>query len=126
MLKYMMNAFLAAIFLTATTGVVLNKHYCMGNLKSVTINESATPCAQSGTSIPLPCCEEISQELKVEEVTQVSFEFDLHPALFDLGSILFGLFNQFVFNHRESPQIKNYFPPPPYVDFQSDYQVFLI
>ncbi|MEM0939521.1 MAG: hypothetical protein AAF600_04980 [Bacteroidota bacterium] len=126
MLNYIMNAFLVAIFLNAIIGVTLNKHYCMGRLKSVTINEPAIPCAEHGKPVSMPCCEEVIQELKIKEVAQVSFEFNSYPDLFELSGITFSLFDKFTFINRESPQIKDYFPPPPDVDFQSDYQVFLI
>lgn len=126
-LKKIVNFILAINLLVATTGFTLHKHYCMGRVQSVAINESANPCGQSEMDDPMPCCEDVSEELKVDEITQVSFDFDSQPDLYELAIISWITFD--LPNLRQSedtPQFQYYSPPPPNIDVQVEHQVFLI
>ena len=80
------NIFLAVLLLVATTGVTLNKHYCMGRLKSVAVFVSANPC-DNGMEDPMPCCKDTSEELKVDELTKASFDFKSTTDLYLLATI---------------------------------------
>ncbi|MEM6831265.1 MAG: hypothetical protein AAGA66_01625 [Bacteroidota bacterium] len=82
------NVSLAVVILITTTGVTLNKHYCMGRLKSVSLNEQAATCFHGETE-KMPCCEDVHEELKIKEVTTVIFDFDATPHLFQLATISF-------------------------------------
>ena len=125
--KKISNLLLAVILLIATTGVTLNKHYCLGRLKSVAINEIASPCAgEKGEPIQMPCCEDVTQELKVEEITQVLFDFDGQPDLFELAFIRFFVLDEPILISEKASIPKHYSPPPPEIDVQVDLQVFLI
>lgn len=97
----------------------------MGRLKSVAINRHASNCSASGEE-KMPCCEDISQELKVEEVTQVGFDFDSQPELFQIAFVQFFLLNLSLTSEQEHFALKYYTPPPPEIDYQADFQVFLI
>ena len=120
------NVLLSITLLIATTGFTLNKHYCMGRLKAVAINETASPCGEKGTKDPMPCCEDVSQHLKVDEITKTAFDFDSQPDLVQLAIIAW------VFSEGKLPEVQNsptyypYNPPPPDLDRQVAYQVFLI
>lgn len=124
LLRKIVNVALALILLVATTGVTLSKHYCMGRLKSVAINEHASHCFKSETD-RMPCCEDVEEELKVEEITTSSFDVDLSPDLYQIASITFVLLHQtsqsvaITFPLEESP-------PLPDQDIQVLYQSFLI
>ena len=99
----------------------------MGRLKAVAINETASPCVdQAGEPVEMPCCEDISEELKVEEITQVSFDFDSQPDLYELAIITWITLGIQDAVELENPQFQYYAPPPPDIDFQVNHQVFLI
>ncbi|NQZ79064.1 MAG: hypothetical protein HRT61_23545 [Ekhidna sp.] len=123
--KQIANTFLAITLLIATTGITLNKHYCMGRLKSIAINEVAKKC-NGESQEKMPCCNDVSQQLKVEEITTSDFDFDSAPDLYEVALISFVLLDD-----NESKELKNnafqhYSPPPPEIDVQSGFQVFLI
>lgn len=122
--KKIANFFLSLSLLIATTGFTFNAHYCLGQIKSVSINENIKYC--NGEEKPMPCCKDISQELKVEEITQAGFDFDSAPDLYEVAIITW-----FVSTHTNLQALERtypplYSPPPLHTDFQSSYQVFLI
>ena len=99
----------------------------MGQLKAIAINESASLCVdKDGEPIQMPCCEDISEELKVEEITQVSFDFDSQPDLYELAIITWITLGMQNAAELENLQLQYYAPPPPDNDFKVNLQVFLI
>ena len=64
------------LLLFATTGVTLSKHYCMGRLMSVEINDHATGCSGDAEE-NMPCCENTSEELRVEDLVKSDHNIDL-------------------------------------------------
>ena len=100
----------------------------MGRLKAVSINETASLCVDiDGEPAQMPCCEDISEELKIDEVTQVSFDFDSQPDLYELAIISWVSFHSFHETFElEKLKFKRYTPHPPDSNFQVDHQVFLI
>ena len=97
----------------------------MGRLKSVAVFEHAANCSGTEEADPMPCCEDVSQELKVEEITQVNFDFDSQPELYELAVVHFTLSNS-VLDQPDKPTYTDYLPPPSLVDHIVDHQVFLI
>jgi len=124
-IKNIANTILAAALLIATTGVTLNKHYCMGRLKSVAVNAHAANCSNADRGEQMPCCKDVSQELKINDITQVSFDFDSRPALFQIAIIQYVLLNKTLLT-EEKPSFKYDPSPPAKLDFQAVFQVFLI
>lgn len=121
------NVFLAISLLIATTGFTVNQHYCMGRLKAVAINESADPCSNKEAKEPMPCCEDVSQHLQVEEITKVSFDFDSQPDLVELAVISLNIANALSIEQELSnPSDHLYTSPPPDRDIQVAHQQFLI
>ncbi len=121
-----MNSFVAATLLIATTGMTLNKHYCMGQLKSIAINEIASPCIdKDGSPVQMPCCDDVSEELRVEEITQVSFDFDSQPDLYPLAIVSWVLLDAELVEEQDKTQ-SQYDPPLPDQDIRVLHQVFLI
>lgn len=117
---------LATALLVATTGVTLSKHYCLGRLQSVSVFEHAKGCAGTDEKDPLPCCDFVNTELKVEEITQASFEFDSQTDYYQIAAITWILTDAIVPPKRESNSIPFYDPPPPDLDIQSYFQVYRI
>ena len=97
----------------------------MGRLKSVAVFEHAANCSGTEEADPMPCCEDVSQELKIEEITQVNFDFDSQPELYELAAIYFTL-NNFFLDQQETTAYTDHLPPPSQVDHIVDHQVFLI
>lgn len=127
LLRKIVNTFLALTLLLATTGMTLNKHYCMGRLVSVAVNESAAPCSENGEPVQMPCCEDVSEELKVEEVAQASFDFNATPDLYQLAIVTYFLLDApLVSVEQGQVKFQNYSPPPPDRDIPVLVQSFLI
>ena len=125
-IKKIANVFLAVTLLTATTGFTLNKHYCMGRLKSVAVNVHADHCYE-GEKEQMPCCEDVSEEFRLEEVMSSTFDFDSQPELYQLAIISWVLFDLSPTHvASEQPQFQRHSPPPPDTDYQVDHQVFQI
>lgn len=124
--KNIANTFLAIILLIATTGVTLNKHYCMGRLKSIAVNEHAEHC-YDGEEEQMPCCKDISEELKIEEVTTVAFDFDATPDLYQLAIVNYVLLEDVAVGFEYAkPHFQHYSPPLPDQDIPVLIQSFLI
>lgn len=83
------------MILASTTGFTMHKHYCMGRLKTVALFEKAESCMKSAgmedTECPKNCCDDEEQSLKVDDLTNVSFEHDFSPTLL-LSVLTFSLF----------------------------------
>ena len=98
----------------------------MGRLMAMAINESANQCNPNGEKDPMPCCEDITEEMKVEEVTQTSFDFDSTPDLYQIAAIIFVLDQSGLKLEEDKVHFQLYSPPPPDEDVQTEHQVFLI
>lgn len=114
------------MLLIATTGITINKHYCLGELKSIAINDHAPHCYE-GEDEKMPCCNESSQELKVSEITQEAFDFDSQPDLYELACTYFTILNiEFISTEEEQHHFASYSPPIADKDISILYQSFLI
>lgn len=99
----------------------------MGRLKSMAIFEHAQNCTGSDTEDPMPCCKDVSEELKVEEITTVAFDFDAQTVLFQLATIDLSLLENIEFTTKENKHyFKHYSPPLPDRDIPVLVQSFLI
>lgn len=99
----------------------------MGRLKSIAVFEHAQNCTGTDIQDPMPCCEDTSQELKVEEITTVAFDFDANPDLFELAIVNHILLKDIEFTiEQDKPAYKNYDPPLPDRDITVLVQSFLI
>jgi hypothetical protein len=98
----------------------------MGRLKSVAVYEHAHGCSGSGMTDPMPCCEDVSDVLKVEEMAQTAFDFKLATIdlilpiapRYDLSPVPLIL--------RQPIPVNNHAPPPDGVELIILHQVFRI
>lgn len=97
----------------------------MGRLKSVAVFASANPC-DNGMEDPMPCCEDTSEELKVEELTKSSFDFKSTTDLYLLAAITYVLLEETYFSSDTQVEYYNYDPPLSDQDIRVLHQVFLI
>lgn len=99
----------------------------MGRLKSVAVFHEAENCMGKGFTDPMPCCEDVSEELKVDEVTKASFDFNSTPELHQLAVITWVLLDQKVISlEKDKTHFLHYSPPPPDRDIPVLIQSFLI
>lgn len=118
---------LAVLLLIATTGVTLNKHYCMGRLQSVAIFQSAQNCMDDEGAEPMPCCQDVSEELKLDEVAKASFEFKGAPDLVPMAIVSFILLDHDLLTSTKGQnQYLSYTPPALEKDVPVLIQSFLI
>lgn len=97
----------------------------MGRLKAVAINEPAHSCNGSDED-PMPCCEDVSEELKVDEITKASFDFSGSTNWITLTVIEITLFNLTPEVEVDQSEFQDYAPPLPDHDLLVEQQVFLI
>ncbi|MEO9870766.1 MAG: hypothetical protein ABJL37_03385 [Ekhidna sp.] len=98
----------------------------MGRLKSMAVNVHSEHCFE-GEEEQMPCCKDISEELKVEEITTVFFDFDATPDLFQLAIINYVLLQDIDYNNgSEKSPFQHYSPPLPDQDIPVLIQSFLI
>lgn len=99
----------------------------MGRLMSIAVFEHAKNSTGTDMQDPMPCCEDTSQELKVEEITTIAFNFDAQPLLFQVAAIDFSLLKNIAFAVEETkPHFQHYSPPLPDRDIPIFVQSFLI
>lgn len=98
----------------------------MGRLKSMALNVHAEQCYE-GEEEQMPCCKDVSEELKVEDFTPVGFDFDATPELFELAIVNFVVLQEIDFRvQSEKPHFQHYSPPLPDQDIPVLIQSFLI
>ena len=67
----------------------------------------------------MPCCEDVSQELKIKDITQVSFDFESRPDLFQIAAIQDIPFSKTLLKEEGKPHTKHYPIMPAEFDFQA-------
>lgn len=90
------------------------------------VNAHADHCYE-GEAEDIPCCKEISQELRLDELVYHSFDFDATPDLFELAITNHILLKDI--SHaleQEKPELQYYDPPIPDKDIPVLIQSFLI
>ena len=125
LLRKISNVLLALLLLVTTTGVTLNKHYCMGRLVSVAVYVDADPC-DNGMEDPMPCCQDIQEELRIEEIAETSFDFESHTSSYLLAVIANASTEALTFAKVTPTSFHNYRPPLPDRDVLVLHQVFII
>ena len=130
-LRKITHTLLAVLILLSTTGVTMHQHHCLGRLQSVSYNEHAPNClGEQNTresSCPMDCCEDTHQEFRVDNLNNVSFNFDLHPVLYLAGmdnEVSLLLVKKVLIGRKTS--YAHYKPPIPDRDVQTMIQTFLI
>jgi len=65
MIKRIINIILACLFLTTTTGFTLSKHYCGGEMISISINFEAEACCDDVDNSS--CCRNETEHFQLKE-----------------------------------------------------------
>jgi hypothetical protein len=117
---------LAFILLISSTGLVMNKHYCQNQLKSVALFVAAKPCHQQKAKQACPmhaamdqdqeesknCCDDETEYVKAdqEQINQ-SFEVDASAPLIFLASFIQTFLTDHPTTDKASIDFFNYRPP---------------
>lgn len=119
MFKKLLLFIVAVFYLAATSGMVINVHYCMGKISSITFNEDADhnegACGKCGMlKTQNHCCKDEISKGKVNDSHQTS------TALFDLAAASSAVpVRTALLSDPEQGQsaipILTYFSPPPRV-----------
>ena len=78
-MKKSVHILLAFLLLISTSGVSISKHYCGGELKQITLSDTASSCNEH-SSMPMDCCEDETQSFQVDE------DFQVTPILSNISS----------------------------------------
>ncbi|MEQ8240395.1 MAG: hypothetical protein RIA69_14345 [Cyclobacteriaceae bacterium] len=99
----------------------------MGRLKSVAIFQQAENCFGGDTETQMPCCEDVHEELKVDDLSPSTFDFKLSPQAYQLVFNVFPIWEDHLYiNEKDSHLVIIKSPPPPLLDLNITYQVFRI
>jgi len=80
--KKLVNIFISLLLLTATFGVSVSKHYCMGRLQDQWIGQNHQEVCEGMESIPgmEGCCSNETETFKIDEDFSISsFDFNVNP-----------------------------------------------
>lgn len=104
---------LLGVFLLSSTGIVQSKHYCMGRLMSVAYFGQADNCAgDPDMEDPMPCCKDVKEIIKVEDVSVSHFNFDFHPVAFLIFQLSCDLIERQLEVSQPKASIHTSWPPP--------------
>lgn len=129
MTKSIINIFLSLSLVVATSGVTLSKHYCLGRLVSVSYLGALGGCYENGCEnekSSMPCCDDETTHLKIEELSLSSFSFDSNTSLIVLGFTHLPPTYQSLKHQKNKAVIVNSNSPPPPLSERSLLQVFII
>lgn len=98
----------------------------MGRLFSVAVNDHAAHCFDGEEEEQMPCCEDVTDELRIEQITTVSNQIELESSYISLTFKVLLPYNLKLYEQNEfGPGIPE--PPPlPNKNLQKIHQVFLI
>ena len=104
--KQTAHILLSLTLILSTMGITMNKHYCMGRVQDVAYFHAAHNCMEKagmddGMGCPMDCCDDTSEEFKINELDQTSFQVDLSTNLV----LLFIFEFQIIESHQAKGQI---------------------
>jgi hypothetical protein len=131
---------LAVLVFFSSAGLVLNKHFCQDELKSVALFSKATSChagktmincpvhgqmEMPGSSEPQGCCDDTTDYVKSETdqlIQQLSLDLESQIALLNIA--IFSATIQLLPITKQSVQYLNYKPPLIICDLPVELQTF--
>ncbi len=104
------------MLIVASSGLTLNKHYCMGELRSVAIHKHAPNCYEligEDGDMEMDCCENTSDLYQVDDEQQLTkLSVDLKPDLKLVASVTFFLLDLAIIDAPSNQsEYLNYKPP---------------
>ncbi len=122
---------MALLLVVGTMGMTVNKHYCMGELKDVSINQEVNTCASEMKFAPegfaMDCCDETSDEYQVDDFQKITQKIDFTADLYELKVISHLILDlQLVESNLQNPIYPDHSPPPIDRDIPVMVQSFLL
>ena len=78
MMKRIASILVLFILIASTVGVVINKHYCGGNLASISLFSSSGPCGCGDKNMDEGCCQDKASIVQLDEdYNSSSFELNI-------------------------------------------------
>lgn len=142
MLLRFFNIFLATLVLIGSVGLPVNRHFCMGELKSVAIFGEAEKCHKDQAKKQCPfhpaskeevegkkkgCCDDEHELVQIDD--QEPTATDVLPSIAEVLPELPPLLLTYLAPHprpRKNTNFESYRPPPLALDVVRDFQVFRI
>ncbi|MDH3710413.1 MAG: hypothetical protein OER04_11020 [Cyclobacteriaceae bacterium] len=107
---------LALLLMVSTSGLTINKHYCLGFLKDISILHEASSCMAEMNlqeeECPMECCEETSESVMVDDFKQAGFNTNLAPDLKLIAVISHFLADAQLISSEISHNHFQYYSPP--------------
>ena len=142
-MKQILPLFLSITILVGSVGVTVNRHFCMGELKSLTLFGKAEACKMEGVEskpvCPLHaktpysekeakkgCCDDEHEFVSWDDDRQLSELTPLPPVAWIVPAKPTSLFPESAQHLRAAalPLYQNYRPPPLVIDVPSQWQIF--
>jgi len=138
----LLHIFLASLVLLGSAGVTVNRHFCMGELKSVAIFGEAEKCHKDQAKKQCPfhpapkeevegkkkgCCDDEHELVQIDDQEQTVV--DAMPAIVAVIPDFPPLLLSYHAPHprpRKNTNFEQYRPPPLWTDVVREFQVFRI
>ncbi|MEL7145081.1 MAG: hypothetical protein AAFO69_01830 [Bacteroidota bacterium] len=129
--RKILHVSMAIVLMVATTGFSMNKHYCMGSIKSMQVYFSQqhdhTDDACGGSERMMDCCDDEHMQLKVDELSKQTE--DIHLGALDFAFTITEITPpEFLHlsDSKEDSREPDYLIPDPPGDLYVAHQVFLL
>lgn len=104
-------AILALLYLFTTSGVVVNMHYCMGALASVTYgHEEPESCGKCGMTEKDGCCHSELKLVKLDDVHQHTIKAE---QIAQVAELPLAFFETAIASYNSNRAFVNSYHPPP-------------
>lgn len=122
-LKKFIHIFIAILWLSASTGFSITKHYCGGKYVNMSFNSTPESCCENSD-----CCRNESEAYQLDEDTVIQHDVIINQAIsFDIM-----VFENPFFELENPKSIEsvffdgNHIPPPDLPDILASFQSFLL
>ena len=109
---------LAILLVTSTTGITLNKHFCMGELKDVSFYEETKNCLEKmdmdmeESKCPMNACEDKTEEYKADELSKTSYKIDFKNSQHLLTVLTYLLLDHNLVSRSSLSQVNLFYKSP--------------
>jgi len=111
MFRKIANIFVLLLFVVSTTGFTISKHYCHGNLVSVSINVEAKSCCGVSDN---GCCENVNEFCQLTDDFAATLPLNIvNDFSFDISLFVQESFGLVSTTEIESIYLNKGFIPPP-------------
>jgi hypothetical protein len=110
-------AILALLYIVTTSGVVVNVHYCMGAVSSVTYgHDQSEGCGKCGMKNKAGCCHSELKVVKLDDVHQQTIKAKETTTFIAELPVVFFQSAAAIYNSRKDSGISYHSPPDPRVN----------